>query len=330
MSFKDIVNKPALEVVTDTQDDHAPDEKNEVRNEGYKINFNHNKGRKLAWKITKTTLIVLGLAALVVIFVFPVLWMVSNSFKSNDDINAEMASFKTFFPDISKISTWFDNYVNLFNQFEDFGRSILNSIIYCVITIVMVLLINSFAGYALARFKFPGSHSIMTTIILLMIIPVETSVVPLYVILYRLGLLSESTNIIGYLLPGFCSLMYIWMFKQYFQGMPVEIEEAARIDGCSRIGIYFRMILPLSLPIFATVAIFTFMGQWNEYIMAQLIFVDPSKQPLQVYLQLVNTFQPRDLGMVMAALTFSTIPIALVYIFAQKYIVEGVSFSGLK
>lgn len=286
--------------------------------------------KKIVLKITKTTLIVLGLALLVIIFVFPVLWMVSNSLKSNADINEQMSSLQTFFPDFAKIGTWFDNYVNLFNQFDNFGRSIVNSIIYCAITIVMVLLINSFAGYALARFKFPGSHSIMTTIVLLMIIPVETSVVPLYVILYRLGLLTESTNIIGYLLPGFCSLMYIWMFKQYFEGMPVEIEEAARIDGCSRIGIYFCMILPLSLPIFATVAIFTFMGQWNEYIMAQLIFVDPAKQPLQVYLQLVNTFQPKDLGMTMAALTFSTIPIALVYIFAQRYIVEGVSFSGLK
>lgn len=286
--------------------------------------------KKIVLKITKTTLIVLGLALLVIIFVFPVLWMVSNSLKSNADINEQMSSLQTFFPDFAKIGTWFDNYVNLFNQFDNFGRSIVNSIIYCVITIVMVLLINSFAGYALARFKFPGSHSVMTTIVLLMIIPVETSVVPLYVILYRLGLLTESTNIIGYLLPGFCSLMYIWMFKQYFEGMPVEIEEAARIDGCSRIGIYFRMILPLSLPIFATVAIFTFMGQWNEYIMAQLIFVDTAKQPLQVYLQLVNTFQPKDLGMTMAALTFSTIPIALVYIFAQRYIVEGVSFSGLK
>ena len=90
------------------------------------------------------------------------------------------------------------------------------------------------------------------------------------------------------------------------------------------------MILPLSKPVFATVAIFTFMGQWNEYIFAQLMFPNPAMQPLQVFLQLVNTNTPKDLGMIMASLTFSTIPIALVYIFAQKYIIDGVSFTGLK
>ena len=281
-------------------------------------------------RILRNTLIVLGCAILVCIFIFPVLWMVSNSFKSNDTINAQLSSLATFFPDFTQIGQWFDNYGNLFATFDYFGRSILNSVIYCTVTIVMVLVLNSLAGYALARMKFPGSRTLMNIVVLLMIIPVETSVVPLYVILYRLGLLTEELNVFGYLLPGFCSLMYIWMFKQYFEGMPIELEESARIDGCSRPGIFFRMIVPLSLPIFATVTILTFMGQWNEYINAQLIFTDPAKQPLQVYLQLINTFQPRDLGLTMAALTFSTIPIALVYIFFQRWIIEGVSFSGLK
>ena len=111
--------------------------------------------------------------------------------------------------------------------------------------------------------------------------------------------------------------------------MPIEIEEAARIDGCSRIGVFFKMIVPLSKPIFATVAIFTFMGQWNEYIFAQLMFPNYAQQPLQVFLQVVNQTS-NDIGVVMASLTISTIPIAIVYIFCQKYIVEGVSFTGLK
>lgn len=286
--------------------------------------------RKMLSKGVKKTLVIIGLSLLCILFLFPVVWMVSNSLKTNDQVNAQMGTIWTFLPATWNVTEWFKSYGNLFSQFQYFGRSILNSILYCSITIIGVLLINSFAGYALARFKFPGSKLMRTIIIVLMIVPVETSIVPLYVILYRLNLLGEGVNVIGYLLPGFCSLMYIYMFRQFFLGMPIEIEEAARIDGCSRLGIYFKMILPLSKPIFATVAIFTFMGQWNEYIFAQLMFVDPKMQPLQVFLQLVNTYTPRDISVIMAALTFSTIPIAIIYIFCQKYIVEGVSFTGLK
>lgn len=269
-------------------------------------------------------------AFLVFIFLFPIVWMVSNSFKTDEQVYAQMNSIFTFLPPSWNISEWFVSYIKLFDAFEYFGRSILNSIVYCTVTIVMVLIINSLAGYALARFKFPGNKAMTTIILLLMIIPVETSIVPTYLILYYLGLLTEPVSVIGYLLPGFASLFYTYMFRQYFLGMPIEIEEAARIDGCSRVGVFFRMIVPLSKPIFATVAIFTFMGQWNEYIFAQFMFPNPAFQPLQVFLQLVNTASPKDIGVVMASLTFSTIPIALVYIFAQKYIVEGVSFTGLK
>ena len=280
--------------------------------------------------VLKKTLIFLGCLFLAFLFLFPVIWMVSNSFKDNDTVFAQMGSILTFFPPSWNIAEWFVSYAKLFDQFENFGRSILNSIIYCSVTIAMVLLINSLAGYALARFHFPGGKAMTTIILILMIVPVETSVVPTYLILYYLGLLTEPLNVVGYLLPGFASLMYTYMFRQFFLSMPVEIEEAARIDGCSRAGVFFRMIVPLSAPIFATVGIFTFMGQWNEYLSAQLIMQNEQYFPLQYYLQIINNSNPRDLGMVMAALTFSTIPIALVYVFCQKYIVEGVSFTGLK
>lgn len=284
-----------------------------------------------SWKkVGKKALIALLCAFLSFIFLFPIVWMVSNSFKDNDTVYAQMGSLLTFLPPTWNPFEWFESYSKLFVEFENFGRSLLNSVIYCSVTIVMVLLVNSLAGYALARFRFPGGKAMTTFILILMIVPVETSVVPTYLILYYLGLLKEPLNVVGYLLPGFVSLMYIYMFRQYFLSMPSEIEEAARLDGCSRVGVYFRMIVPLSAPIFATVGIFTFMGQWNEYLSAQLIMQNEVYYPLQYYLQIVNNANPRDLGMVMAALTLSTIPIALVYVFCQKYIVEGVSFTGLK
>ena len=276
------------------------------------------------------TLAVLFLAVLCVLFLFPVWWMVISSFKTEDMIYAQMDSWQTFLPGTWNVADWFVSYQKLFSSFEYFGQSILNSIVYCSVTIAAVLLINSFAGYALARLEFPGSRTLTTVIILLIIVPVETSIVPQYVILSKLGLLSTDLRVVGYLLPGFVSAFYIFMFRQFYLGMPKELEEAAEIDGANKLVTYFAIIMPLAKAIFATVAIFTFMGAWNEYVFAQLMFPNPKNQPLQVFLQLVNTYNPKDLAVVMAALTFSTIPIAIVYIFCQRYIVEGVSFSGLK
>lgn len=273
---------------------------------------------------------IIGLSLLVVFFTFPILWMVNNSFKSQEEVYASLSSLLTFLPATWNVGQWWGSYQLLFSDFEFFGRSILNSVLYCGVEIVAVLFVNSLAGYALARFNFPLSKTIRTIIIVLMLVPVETSIVPVYVILYRLGLLRKGLSVIGYLLPGICSPFYTYMFRQYFLSIPKEIEEAARLDGCSKIGIFLRISLPLSMPIFATAAIFTFMGQWNEYLFAQLMFQDPSMQPLQVFLQLVNTYQPSNIAVIMAALTLSTLPIALVYLFFQKYIVEGVSFTGLK
>ncbi len=279
--------------------------------------------------IAKNVLIYSSLIFISVMFLFPVIWMVSNSMKPHNTVYEHMDSFLTFMPSMN-LGEWFSSYGSLFTTFDGFGRAILNSVVYCSITIVGVLLLNSLAGYALSRFVFPGHKLIVTIILLLLIIPVETSIVPTYVILKNLGLLASEMRVVGYLLPGIVSPFYIFMFRSFFLGIPKELEEAAYIDGCSRLGTFFKVIIPLSLPVFATIAVFTFMGMWNEYVFAQLMFSDPSMQPLQVFLQSINNFNPKDISMIMASLTFSTIPIAIVYIFAQRYIVEGVAFTGLK
>ncbi len=273
----------------------------------------------------------LGLTVLCVLFLFPIWWMVISSFKPQTVIYEQLDSFMTFLPSTWNIGEWFDSYINLFNSFEYFGTAIGNSVLYCAVTVAGVLLVNSLAGYALARLEFPGSRFISTLIILLIIVPVETSIVPQYVILSQLGLLaSPASRVVGYLLPSIVSAFYIFMFRQYFMGMPRELEEAAEIDGAGKLKTFFVIMMPLAKAIFATVAIFTFMGAWNEYVFADLMFPQARQKPLQAFLQLVNTYNPKDLSMVMAALTVSTIPIAIVYIFCQRYIVEGVSFSGLK
>ncbi len=279
-------------------------------------------------KISVNFLVYFSLGLLVITFLFPVWWMVINSFKTQEEIYATIDTIATFFPANWNVSAWLTSYAKLFSTFDNFGRAIANSFLYSAVTIAGVLFINSMAGYALARIRFPSSKFLTALILILIMVPVETSIVPLYVILSRMGLLKM--RVVAYLIPSFVSPFYIFMFRSFFMGIPKEIEEAASIDGASRFAIYRKLIIPVSLPIFATVAIFTFMGAWNDYVFAQLIFSDPSMQPLQVYLQLINNFNPQDLSLTMAALTFSTIPIAIVYIFCQKYIIEGVAFDGLK
>ncbi len=290
---------------------------------------NRNYG-KLTGKIIGTTFFYLFLAALCVLFLFPVVWMVMNSMKTAEEVDASINSFATFLPS-KNIGVWFQSYGKMFTTYKYVPRSIFNSFLYCGIVILGILIINSLAGYALTRFRFPGHKVLVTIILLLLIVPVETSVVSTYMILNFFGLTKGEAGILGYLLPGFVSPMYIFMFRSYFMGIPKELEEAASIDGCGKLKTFFRVIMPCCAPVFATVAIFAFMGQWNEYVFAQLMFsLRKDLMPLQVYLQLINSWEPSDVSVTMAALTFSTIPIAIVYIFCQKYIVEGVAFSGLK
>ncbi len=285
------------------------------------------KNRRLK-KVSINFLVYFSLGLLAITFLFPVWWMVINSFKTQEEIYATIDSIATFIPSSWNVASWLTSYAKLFSTFDNFGQAILNSFLYSAVTIVGVLFINSMAGYALARIRFPGSKFLTALILILIMVPVETSIVPLYVILSRMGLLKM--RVVAYLIPSFVSPFYIFMFRSFFLGIPKEIEEAASIDGASRFAIYSKLIIPVAMPIFATVAIFTFMGAWNDYVFAQLIFSDPSMQPLQVYLQLINNFNPQDLSLTMAALTFSTVPIAIVYIFCQKYIIEGVAFDGLK
>lgn len=273
------------------------------------------------------------MAVLCVIFLFPVFWMLMNSFKTSEEVYATMNSWATFLP--GNITHWLDSYIKMFSIMPEFGRAVFNSFLYCAIEIIGMLVLNSLAAYALSRFTFPGSNAIVTIIILLLIVPVETSIVPTIVILQSFGFLETNVGrVLGYLIPGFVSPMYIFMFRSYFMGIPKELEEAAYIDGCGRLKTFFVVIMPCCKPVFATVAIFAFMGQWNEYVFSQYLFAScKDYMPLQAYLQQVMNYSEygvRDIAMTMSALTFSTIPIAIVYIFCQRYIVEGVAFSGLK
>lgn len=261
------------------------------------------------------------------VFLFPLLWMIVSSLKADVQIFKDMKSINVFLPPIHEsFSAYFQNYVNALKR-VDLIRYTGNSIIYTMGIIFFGLIVNSMAGYALARMNFPMKNFWMAVIIATIIIPAESIFLPLYVLVHNLGWVNTYT---GLIVPFIANAFMIFLFRQFFIGFPKELEEAARIDGCSPIGIFFRIVVPLSRPVFATVAIFTFVNHWNDFLWPLVAANDERMRTIQIGLQYFFAQQPVQWGQVMAALTIATIPMLAVFSFLQRYYVEGLTHTGSK
>ncbi len=268
-----------------------------------------------AKKTSENIIIHLFMLTVAVTCIFPLLWMVSSSLKTQE----------TIFKDMSIIpkALHFENYYQAWMQ-GGFGRYFLNSLFYTVAVVIGIIIISSMAAYAFSRLKFPGKNLIFFIFIAAMMIPIQGSFVALYVLLNKLHLRNTP---VGYIL---CMINVglstsIFLLKTFFDKMPKELEDAARIDGCSKFGIWWNVALPLAKPVLAVVVVFNALNVWNEFILALLIFDSRPLMPLQVAL---ITFQGEFVTrypLLMAGLTISIIPILLLYVLMQKYIVKGVT-----
>lgn len=255
------------------------------------------------------------LLAVAVTCLFPLVWMVSSSLKTQE----------TIFKDTSLIphEFHFENYYLAWKE-GGFGRYFLNSLIYTVSVVFGIVIISSLAAYAFSRFKFPGKNFLFYMFMAAMMIPIPGSFVPLYVLLNKLHLRNTA---FGYIL---CMINVglstsIFLLKTFFDKMPKELEDAARIDGCSKLGIWWNVALPLAKPVLAVVVVFNALNVWNEYVLALIVFDSKPLMPLQVALM---TFQGEFITrypLLMAGLTITALPIIIVYVLMQKYIVKGVT-----
>ena len=246
---------------------------------------------------------------------YPLLWMISSSLKSQDMI----------FKDVSLIPHQFrlENYVLAWRE-GGFGGNFLNSMIYTIAVVFGIVIISSMAAYAFSRLRFVGSKFLFIMFMAAMMIPIPGSFVALYVLLNKLHLRNTP---IGYIL---CMINVglstsIFLLKTFFDKMPKELEDAARIDGCSKIGIWWHVALPLAKPVLAVVIVFNALAVWNEYILALIIFDNRKFMPLQVALQSFQGEFVTNYPLLMAGLTITALPIILVYLFMQKYIIKGVT-----
>ncbi|MCK9603611.1 MAG: carbohydrate ABC transporter permease [Candidatus Omnitrophica bacterium] len=266
-------------------------------------------------KITLNLLIHLFLLSVAVTCLYPLAWMVSSSFKTQ----------QTIFSNLSLIPGEF-NFINYYQAVKegDFGRYFLNSIFYTTAVVFGIVIISSMAAYAFSRLRFPGKNFMFIVFMAAMMIPIPGSFVALYVLLNQLHLRNTP---IGYIL---CMINVglstsIFLLKTFFDKMPKELEDAARIDGCTKLGIWWHVALPLAKPVLAVVVVLNALTVWNEYILALIIFDSRKFMPLQVALQSFQGEFVTNYPLLMAGLTITALPIILLYLFMQKYIIKGVT-----
>ncbi|MGG1311702.1 MULTISPECIES: carbohydrate ABC transporter permease [Cohnella] len=262
--------------------------------------------------------VILGIYAIVT-FV-PFLWALSASFKPlHEIVSGGMHLIPRHFT--------LDNYKTILQQEPMFGRWFLNSAFIAVSVTVFNLLFNSLAGYALARIKFPGSTLMFYSILGMIMIPGQLTIIPSYLIIKELGWLNSYQAII---VPMAAQATYIFMMRQFFINFPKELEEAAELDGLGRFGTFFRVVLPLAKPALAAQTIFIFMGAWNEFLKPLMLMSDKAMFTLSVGL---NTFKGQYISFwnyIMAASIIMTLPALLIYVFFNRFFVQGITFTGGK
>ena len=273
-------------------------------------------------------------ATLSLFFILPLLYMISASTKGEESIAFSNGTIMMFLPDFAHLSTFFSNYGVVFGQY-DIWKYALNSLIYAAIVIVFNVIVNGLAGYVLAKFHFPGKGFFNFIILFLIVVPVETSIIPLYSIVKQMLGLKEGLSVLAVILPSIISIFNIFLYTQFFSSIPKEYEEAMHIDGASRVRVFFDLILPMSKPIVATTAVFTFIGVWNDYIWPSMVLPNYGDEswpllPIQAALTSLQSIENITTGEIMASLVITSLPIFILYIAAQKYIVKGFGTGGLK
>nr|WP_077247902.1 carbohydrate ABC transporter permease [Bacillus sp. FJAT-27225] len=249
----------------------------------------------------------------------PLLWMISTSLKEPTRI------FTQFLPDPIR---W-ENYSDVLSN-TVFLKQYWNSIYIGVIVTLLVILFASMAGYAFARIKFPGRNVIFILFLSVMMIPPEVTIIPLFLFMRDLELINTHWPLV--LLPVFGApgAFGVFLMRQFFLVIPKELEEAAIMDGCSRIRIFWRIMLPLSIPAVSTLTIFTFLSNWDEFLYPLIFTSSRELMTLPVGLSLFTDETGTAWHHLMSATTLATIPLLLIFFFAQKKFIEGMTAGSIK
>ena len=268
--------------------------------------------RRPGWWIVAAVLIVAGF-----VWIFPFIWMVSASLKSSGEI------FQGGLGLIPEVLQW-ENYARAWTDGQ-FGSYLRNTVIVTVATTLIVVVRCALAGYVIGRYRFPGSKLIIGIFIATLFVPTGYTIIPIVKVSLELGLLNSLAGMI-LALGGAANVAAILIYAGYFRGMPAELEEAAIVDGAGFFRVFIRIMLPLSMPVTATVAILTFLSTWNAFFLPLVFsFSNPALRTVSVGMQAFVGENSTDWPGMAAAGVISILPVIVLFIFMQKYFVEGIA-----
>jgi multiple sugar transport system permease protein len=257
-------------------------------------------------------------------FLLPVVWMVSSSLTPNSVV-------LEYPPRWLPAEVTLENYVEVFmtQRTAGVGSALVNSAIVAIATVILTLLVDLLAAYPLARMEFRGKKGIFLLVLVGLMVPTEVTFVTLFLMFHSVGWLGTYQALI---LPAAASPFGVFLLRQFFLAIPRDLEDAARIDGCSRLRILFTIILPLSKPGLATLAIFTFLLSWNNFLWPLIVMTDPEKMTVPVILTYyVASFrESMEWGTLMAAAVAASVPPVVIFLLFQRHFVRGIATTGLK
>jgi len=260
---------------------------------------------------------VLGLG--LVLTLFPLLWMLSVSFMPATEANL-------FPPRLLPDAPTLAHYRDLFSRLH-LGRYLFNSTLLAGAITLLSLLINSLAGYAFAKFRFAGRDRLFRLLLAALVIPAQVAMLPLFLLLKQLGLINTYWGVI---IPGMASIFGIFLIRQYALSIPDSLLDAARIDGAGEFRIYWSLVVPLCKPILVTLAIFTFLGAWNDFMWPLIILTDQEMYTLPVALANLVGEHVQDTELIMAGAVLTVLPVLVLFLALQQYYIAGLLLGSIK
>lgn len=249
----------------------------------------------------------------------PLLWMVSASLMPAGQAN-------TYPPSFLPGAVTFEHYLALFTRLN-LARYLFNSALLATAVTAISLLFNSMAGYAFAKFRFRGRDRLFRVVLAALVIPAQAAMLPLFLLLKELGMINTYGGVI---LPGMASIFGIFLTRQFALSIPGELLDAARIDGAGEFRIYWSVVLPLCRPVLITLAIFTFMAVWNDFMWPLIVLTDDVLHTLPVALAGLAGEHVQDTELMMAGSVLTILPVLLLFIFLQRYYIEGITMGSVK
>ena len=275
----------------------------------------------IKWFFTEKTLLYILILTFIFITLVPLFWVLSTSFKSNEEAT-------TLPPTILPENPVLDNYIFVLTD-SHLVHSLLNSFIVSIGSTILSVTVSALGGYAFARFQFKGKNILLSVILGLFMIPIIINIIPLYIMLSKIGLLNSLISLILtfqiLIIP-----LNIFLLKSYFETIPKELEDAALVDGCTRLGVLRRITIPLSMPGFAVASVLAFRFSWNEFILPIVLANKPDSMVFQVALYQFVSLYRIEWGYLTAGINIAIIPILVLMLIFQKQMIRGLTLGAIR